>query len=101
MAVLPRVVRETVKGLFCDVKGARGLWERVDAETLRRVTFRFFDEMRAVLEYHGGTVEKFAGDDVMAVFGVPTLHEDDALRACRAAVEMRGAFAELGINGRI
>ena len=53
------------------------------------------------MERHGGSVEKFIGDAVMAVFGVPVVHEDDALRACRAAVEMRGAFAGLGIEGRI
>ena len=57
--------------------------------------------MKGVVEQHGGTVEKFIGDAVMAVFGVPTVHEDDALRACRAAVEMRDAFPSLGIEGRI
>ena len=57
--------------------------------------------MKAIVERHGGTVEKFIGDAVMAVFGVPAAHEDDALRACRAAVEMRDAFPELGIDGRI
>ena len=54
-----------------------------------------------MVEKHGGTVEKFIGDAVMAVFGVPAAHEDDALRACRAAIEMRDAFAELGVEGRI
>ena len=57
--------------------------------------------MKAIVERHGGTVEKFIGDAVMAVFGVPAVHEDDALRACRAAVEMREAFPELGVEGRI
>src|SRR5690348_9290207 len=57
--------------------------------------------MKGIVERHGGTVEKFIGDAVMAVFGVPVAHEDDALRACRAAVEMREAFPELGIDGRI
>ena len=57
--------------------------------------------MKAIVESHGGTVEKFIGDAVMAVFGVPAAHEDDALRACRAAVEMRDALPELGIAGRI
>src|SRR4051794_32470796 len=57
--------------------------------------------MKGVVEAHGGSVEKFIGDAVMAVFGVPVAHEDDALRACRAAVEMRDAFPELGIAGRI
>src|SRR5687767_3393080 len=62
---------------------------------------RYFEAMRAVLERHGGSVEKFIGDAVMAVFGVPVLHEDDALRAVRAAVEMRDALPELGLQGRI
>jgi class 3 adenylate cyclase len=56
--------------------------------------------MKAIVESHGGTVERFIGDAVMAVFGVPLVHEDDALRACRAAVEMRDALPELGIRGR-
>src|SRR5262249_37776056 len=57
--------------------------------------------MKGIVERHGGTVEKFIGDAVMAVFGVPVVHEDDALRAVRAAAEMRDAFAELQIQGRI
>jgi class 3 adenylate cyclase len=57
--------------------------------------------MKAIVERHGGTVEKFSGDAVMAVFGVPVMHEDDALRAVRAAAEMREAFPALGIDGRI
>jgi tetratricopeptide (TPR) repeat protein len=61
----------------------------------------YFERMKAIVESHGGTVEKFIGDAVMAVFGVPLAHEDDALRACRAAVEMRDALPELGIRGRI
>ena len=55
--------------------------------------------MKGIVEAHGGTVEKFIGDAVMAVFGVPQVHEDDALRACRAAVEMRDALPELGRAG--
>src|SRR5262249_33434454 len=71
------------------------LGERLDPESLRRVMSRYFEEMKAVLERHGGTVEKFIGDAIMAVFGIPTLHEDDALRAVRAAVEMREALMAL------
>ena len=63
--------------------------ERVDAESVREVMFRYFHTMRAAIERHGGTVEKFVGDAVMAVFGVPVAHEDDALRAVRAAWEMQ------------
>src|SRR5881628_2090891 len=95
------LVRKTVTILFCDVTGFTSLGERVDPETMRRVMVRYFDEMRAVLQRHGGTVEKFIGDAVMAIFGVPVLHEDDALRAVRAAVEMHEALPELGVQGRI
>src|ERR671924_216626 len=90
-----REVRKTVTVVFCDVIDSTPLGERLDPELLRRVMSRFFDEMRAALEAHGGTVEKFIGDAVMAVFGVPRLHEDDALRAARAAVEMRQRLAGL------
>src|SRR6266542_4418556 len=88
-------VRKTVTVLFCDVTGSTQLGERLDPETVRRVMRRFFDEMRSVLESHGGTVEKFIGDAIMAVFGVPTVHEDDALRAIRAAQEMRERLGRL------
>src|SRR5215207_6692416 len=89
------LVRKTVTVLFCDVTGSTSLGEQVDPETMRGVMLRYFDEMRAVLEHHGGTVEKFIGDAVVAVFGVPTLHEDDALRAVRAAEELRGSLGAL------
>jgi class 3 adenylate cyclase/tetratricopeptide (TPR) repeat protein len=89
------LVRKTVTILFCDVTGFTSLGERVDPETMRRVMLRYFDEMRTVLQRHGGTVEKFIGDAVMAIFGVPVLHEDDALRAVRAADEMRRALTRL------
>jgi class 3 adenylate cyclase len=89
------LLRKTVTVLFCDVTGSTSLGERIDPETLRRVMLQYFDEMRAAIERHGGTVEKFIGDAVMAVFGVPVVHEDDALRAVRAADEMRGALTRL------
>ena len=85
-------VRKTVTVVFCDVTGSTAMGERLDPESVRRVMSRYFAEMRAALERHGGTVEKFIGDAVMAVFGVPAIHEDDALRAVRAAAEMRDAF---------
>src|SRR6266566_2077341 len=88
-------VRKTVTIVFNDVTGSTALGERLDPETLRRVMSRYFDVMRGVLERHGGTVEKFIGDAVMAVFGVPVVHEDDALRATRAAAEMREALDDL------
>src|SRR5712691_11474007 len=77
------------------------LGESTDPEALRALLARYFERMRGVVEEHGGSVEKFIGDAVMAVFGVPAAHEDDALRACRAAVVMREAFAGLGVEGRI
>ena len=88
-------IRKTVTVLFSDVTGSTSLGERLDSESLRSVMSRYFDVARTVLERHGGTVEKFIGDAVMAVFGVPEVHEDDALRAARAAVELRGSVAEL------
>ncbi|MDQ2910091.1 MAG: AAA family ATPase, partial [Actinomycetota bacterium] len=93
--------RKVVSVLFCDVVGSTALGESTDPEALRALLARYFDRMRGVVERHGGSVEKFVGDAVMAVFGVPAVHEDDALRACRAAMEMREAFPELGIEGRI
>jgi class 3 adenylate cyclase len=93
--------RKVVTALFCDVTGSTALGESLDPEALQAVLARYFDRMKAIVESHGGTVEKFIGDAVMAVFGVPVLHEDDALRAVRAAVEMRDAFPELGVEGRI
>jgi class 3 adenylate cyclase len=87
--------RKTVTIVFSDVAGSTNLGERLDAEALRRVMERYFTEMRAVLERHGGLVEKFIGDAVMAVFGIPVVHEDDALRAVRAAAEMTERLAAL------
>ena len=87
--------------LFCDLVDSTALGEQTDPEALRALLARYFERMKAIVESHGGTVEKFIGDAVMAVFGIPAAHEDDALRACRAAVEMRDALPELGIDGRI
>ena len=84
-----RDVRKTVTVVFSDVTGSTGLGEKLDPESLRRVMSRYFDEMQSVVESHEGIVEKFIGDAVMAVFGIPIVHEDDALRAVRAAAEMR------------
>ena len=93
--------RKVVSVVFCDVVGSTQLGDSTDPEALRALLARYFDRMRGIVEGHGGSVEKFIGDAVMAVFGVPAVHEDDALRACRAAIEMRDAFAELGIEGRL
>jgi class 3 adenylate cyclase/tetratricopeptide (TPR) repeat protein len=96
-----REVRKTVTVLFCDLTGSTALGEQTDPEALRALLARYFERMRAIVESHGGAVEKFIGDAVMAVFGIPAAHEDDALRACRAAMEMRDVLPELGIGGRI
>jgi class 3 adenylate cyclase len=94
-AASPHEVRKIVTVVFCDVTGSTAMGESLDPESLRSVMTRYFDRMRAALERHGGTVEKFIGDAVMAVFGVPQVHEDDALRAVRAATEMGESLAEL------
>src|SRR3954471_17014184 len=83
--------RKVVTVVFCDIADSTGLAERLDPEVVRVVMSRYFEAMRAVLERHGGTIEKFIGDAVMAVFGVPTLREDDAVRAVSAAFEMTAA----------
>jgi predicted ATPase/class 3 adenylate cyclase len=90
-----REVRKTVTAIFCDIVGSTSIGERQDPERLRWLMSRYFGEMGAIVERHGGTVGKFIGDAVMAVFGTPVLHEDDALRALRAAVEMREALVAL------
>jgi class 3 adenylate cyclase/tetratricopeptide (TPR) repeat protein len=82
-------VRKVVTVLFVDVTGSTELGEQVDPEAMRRAMGRYFALTRGIIERHGGTVEKFIGDAVMAVFGVPQVHEDDALRAVRAAAEIR------------
>jgi class 3 adenylate cyclase/tetratricopeptide (TPR) repeat protein len=84
--------------IFSDVADWTSLGERHDPEQVRAVMDRYFAEVRAVLKRHGGTVEKFIGDAVMAVFGTPVLHEDDVLRALRAAVEVREALERLNVE---
>jgi class 3 adenylate cyclase len=94
-AAAPHEVRKTVTIIFSDLVDSTPLGEQLDVETYRRVISRYFIEVSRVLERHGGTVEKFVGDAVMAVFGIPVVHEDDALRAVRAAGELREALAGL------
>jgi class 3 adenylate cyclase len=93
-------VRKTVTVVFCDVVGSTALGERLDPEAQRAVMTRYFAEMQQVLESHGGRVEKFIGDAVMAVFGVPVANEDDALRAVRAAAEMQARLSDLAAQFR-
>ena len=95
------VMRKTVTVVFCDLAGSTELGERLDPEALRTVMTRWYEAMRAPIERAGGTLEKFVGDAVMAVFGVPAAHEDDAFRAVRAAVEMRDAVEPLDLHIRI
>lgn len=87
--------RKVVTVLFCDITGSTGLGEELDPELYRHLMTRYFDTMRAVVEHHGGTTEKFIGDAIVAVFGVPIAHEDDALRAVRTAVDMADALQTL------
>ncbi len=97
----PREQRRTVTILFCDVTGSTALGESNDPEAFRSLLARYFERMNGIVETHGGIVGKFIGDAVMAVFGMPVAHEDDALRACRSALEMRDALPELGVQARI
>ena len=87
--------RKTVTVLFADVVGSTTVGDSLDPETLRHVMSRHFDEISRIVEAHGGVVEKFIGDAAMAVFGIPRVHEDDALRAVRAAVAVRDRLIEL------
>ncbi len=99
--VRTREQRKVVTVLFCDVAGSTALGESLDPEAVRALLARYFTRMKSIVERHGGVVEKFIGDAVMAVFGLPAVHEDDAVRALQAAVEMHLALPELGIEGRI
>jgi class 3 adenylate cyclase/tetratricopeptide (TPR) repeat protein len=91
-------VRKHVTILFADVVESTALGERLEPEVVRGLMARYFAMMKRVIDAYGGTVEKFIGDAVMAVFGVPLLHEDDALRAVRAAAEIRTEMARLNAD---
>jgi class 3 adenylate cyclase len=94
-------VRKTVTVLFCDLVGSTSMGDRSDPELVREAMGRYHSQLRTILERHGGTVEKFIGDAAMAVFGIPQVHEDDALRAVRAADEIRQAIDGLKLQARI
>lgn len=98
---MPADVRKTVTIVFCDMVGSTALGERSDPEVLRELMRRYHATLRTILERHGASVEKFVGDAAMAVFGIPRVHEDDPLRAVRAAVEMREAVRPLGLEVRV
>jgi class 3 adenylate cyclase/tetratricopeptide (TPR) repeat protein len=91
-----REERKVVTCLFCDLVGFTARAERMDPEDVRRLLQPYHAQVRAELERFGGTVEKFIGDAVMAVFGAPVAHEDDPERAVRAALSIRDALAEAG-----
>jgi class 3 adenylate cyclase len=92
---MQREIRKTVSVVFSDVAGSTALAEQLDPESLRRAMTRYFEVASRVHQRHGGVVEKFIGDAVMAVFGIPHVHEDDALRAVRAAFQLRQEVAAL------
>jgi class 3 adenylate cyclase len=94
-AVAGRPARKTVTVVFTDLAGSGSLGQRLDPESLAVVMGRWFDHMRSLFERHGGRVQKFVGDAVVAVFGIPVVNEDDALRAVRAAAELRGGLGPL------
>ncbi len=95
------VERKLATVLFVDLVGSTALVAASDPEVARRRVTQFFELVSGIIDAHGGTVERFAGDAVMAAFGVPRAHEDDAERALRAAMEIREGVAELGLECRI
>ena len=94
-SAVPVEVPKVVTAIFCDLKGSTALGETIDPETLRRVIARYFGDMKDVIERHGGGVQKFIGDAVVGAFGVPVMHEDDSLRAVRAAEGMQAAMEKM------
>src|SRR5688500_15160964 len=90
--------RKTVTVLFSDLVESTRMAESIDPEALAELLHAYFAEMRSIIERHGGTVEKFIGDAVVGMFGVPKTHEDDALRAVRAALDMQAALDELNTD---
>jgi predicted ATPase/class 3 adenylate cyclase len=95
------VERKLATVLFVDIVGSTALVRGSDPEVVRRRVTEFFDRVSHCVAVHGGIVEKFAGDAVLAAFGIPQAHEDDAERAARAALAMRESMLELGLEARI
>ena len=91
-------VRKLVTLLFCDLVGSTALGEKLDPETFRRVQLRYYATCEAALHRHRGTIEKFIGDAVLCVFGIPIAHEDDAQRACRAALDLVAGVEALNVE---
>src|SRR5438128_1074780 len=94
-AVTARKERKFAAALFADLVGSTSLAEREDPEVVQVVVNRAFDRLAEEVERYGGLLEKFMGDAILAVFGVPTAHEDDPERAVRAAIEMQAVLGEL------
>jgi class 3 adenylate cyclase len=90
--------RKLVTSVFCDLSGSTAMAEHADTEIVFELMRSYFDAARTALERHGGTVEKFIGDAVVGMFGVPEAHEDDALRACRAALAIQAQIRELNVE---
>jgi len=95
------LARKTVTVLFADLVESTSLAESLDPEALSAVLNRYFAEMRSIVEAHGGSVEKFIGDAVVGFFGVPQVHEDDAVRATRAALAMLDALENLNTGRKL
>ncbi len=95
------VERKLATVVFVDLVDSTALITRTDPEIVRRRVNRFFDDVSRCIERYGGLVEKFAGDAVMAAFGVPQAHEDDAERAVRAALAILAATHELDLEARV
>ena len=93
--------RKLATVLFADLVGSTQLLASADPEVMRRRLTRYFESVSNRVEVHGGVVEKFAGDAVMAAFGIPIAHEDDAERAARAALAIVDAVEGLGLEVRI
>jgi class 3 adenylate cyclase/tetratricopeptide (TPR) repeat protein len=93
-----REVRKTVTIVFSDLKGSTALGERLDPEALHEVKDRYFAAMAAEITRHGGKIEKYIGDAILAVFGLPRAYEDDALRAVRAAIAMQAALDRVNVD---
>src|ERR1043165_4991492 len=94
----PRAERKVVTILFTDLVGSTATAERLDPEDVRKILSPYYARLRAEIERHGGTVEKFIGDAVMAVFGAPAAHEDDPERAVRAALATRDGVEDLDLR---
>ena len=100
-ATASRDVRKIVTAVFCDLVDSTRLAEQHDPEVLRPLLHVYFQEMRSAIEGHGGIVEKFIGDAVVGLMGIPAAHEDDALRAVRAAMEMVERLAVIDAGAAI